>query len=190
LIIVCLIARKITSKLERAILTTMYLISAKNTDSWRIRKGDLQCAFHLDVLMVPSSVLVISIDGERLTCGGFSLGETVRLESFEFITDYFSGLSLSSRRSDSGTTFIGSTHSGIPSPQQAMIEDSAEEFHTTSSREGGSGLPSPRRHDMGASPAPVVTTSWMENTPASQAMTTVPLWTMVPWTNTGLPFER
>jgi hypothetical protein len=33
-------------------------------------------------------------------CSGFSLGETVYLGSFEFITDYFGGLSLSPRRSD------------------------------------------------------------------------------------------
>jgi hypothetical protein len=43
------------------------------------------------------------------------------------------------------------------------MEDSAKEFHTTSSREGSFDLPSPRRHDMGASLAPVTTTPRMEN---------------------------
>jgi hypothetical protein len=86
------------------------LASAKNTNSWHARKRDLQPTFCLDVLMVPSSV--ISITGERLTCDGFSLGETVRLGNFEFIVDYFSGLSLSPRRGNTGTAFMGTTHSG------------------------------------------------------------------------------
>jgi hypothetical protein len=45
--------------------------------------------------MVPSSTITIAADGEHLTCGGFSLGETICLGNFEFITDYFNGLSLS-----------------------------------------------------------------------------------------------
>jgi hypothetical protein len=51
-----------------------------------------------------------------LTCGGFSLGVTVRLGNFEFIANYFGGLSLSHRRGDSGTAFMGSTHSQASSP--------------------------------------------------------------------------
>jgi hypothetical protein len=50
--------------------------------------------------MVHSSALAISIDDERLTCVGFSLGETIHLESFEFIANYFSSLSLSPTRND------------------------------------------------------------------------------------------
>jgi hypothetical protein len=67
--------------------------------------------------MVPSSTLTVAADGERLTDGGFSLGETIRLGSFEFITDYFSGLSLSPRRGNSGVAFMGSTRSETPSPR-------------------------------------------------------------------------
>jgi hypothetical protein len=37
----CFIVRKTTSELERVILTTLYLASAKNTNSWHARKGDL-----------------------------------------------------------------------------------------------------------------------------------------------------
>jgi hypothetical protein len=55
----------------------------------------LQCAFPLDVLMVPSSAIVIAADGEHLTCSGFSLVETVCLGNFEFISDYLGSLSLS-----------------------------------------------------------------------------------------------
>jgi hypothetical protein len=47
--------------------------------------------------MVPSSSLVVSADGECLTCSGFSRGETVRFGSLEFITDRYGDLSLSPR---------------------------------------------------------------------------------------------
>jgi hypothetical protein len=50
------------------------LASAENIDSWCARMGDLRHAFPLDVLMVPSSALVVTADGECLSCGGFSLG--------------------------------------------------------------------------------------------------------------------
>jgi hypothetical protein len=96
--------------------------------------------------MVPSFVITVAADSEHLMCGGFSLGEPIRLGNFEFIADYFSGRSLSPRRGDSDTTFMGSTRRGASTPQWAIIEDSALEFLMTSSRDGGSGLPSPRRH--------------------------------------------
>jgi hypothetical protein len=86
---VCLVLRKTTLELELMIFTTLYLIGPKNTNTWHGRKWDLQRAFPLDVSMVPSSVLIITANGECLTCGGFSLGETIRHGSFEFITDYF-----------------------------------------------------------------------------------------------------
>jgi hypothetical protein len=66
----------------------------KNNDSWHARKEDLQRAFPLDVPMVPSSTITIAIDGERLTCAGFSLSEPVCLRNFKFIADYFGDLSL------------------------------------------------------------------------------------------------
>jgi hypothetical protein len=43
-------------------------------------------------------------------CGGF-LGEPIRLGNFKFIADYFGSLSLSPRRGDEGTAFVGSTRS-------------------------------------------------------------------------------
>jgi hypothetical protein len=55
-----------------------------------------------------------------------------------------------------------------------MIEHSAKEFLMASSGEGGSALPSPRRHGMRALPAPVIATPRIENAPATQAMTMVP----------------
>jgi hypothetical protein len=120
--------------------------------------------------MVPSSVLAVTVDDERLTCGGFSLNETVRLGCFEFIINYFSDLSLSHSRSNLGAAFMVSTHSWSPSLWWAMIEDSIKEFDIASSRERGFGFPSPRRHGVGALPAPVRTTPWMKNALAAQAM--------------------
>jgi hypothetical protein len=84
--------------------------------------------------MVPSSVLTVATHSDRLTCGG-TLSETIRLGSFKFIADYFSGFSLSP---------IGGVTQN-PTSWRAMIEDSAEEFLIESSGEGGSDLPSPRR---------------------------------------------
>jgi hypothetical protein len=51
--------------------------------------------FPLDVPMVHSSALAITTDGECLTCGGFSAGETIRFRSLEFNANCFDGLSLS-----------------------------------------------------------------------------------------------
>jgi hypothetical protein len=137
--------------------------------------------------MVPSSVITITADGERLTCGGFSLCKTIRLGNFEFIADYFGGLSLSPRRSESGTTFIGSTHSRTTSPRRAMIEDSTEEFDMVSSGVGGFSHPSPRSHITGALPTPITTTPWMENALATQVPTTVPPRMATPRPDIGLP---
>jgi hypothetical protein len=134
------------------------LPGVENANSWRTRNEDLQCAIPLDVLMVPSSALTVASDGEHLMCGGFYLGEIVCLWNFEFITDYFGGMSLSPWSGNSGATFMGSTHSRTPSPRQPMIEDSVEEFLTASSGEGSSGLPSPRRRGTGALLTQVTTT--------------------------------
>jgi hypothetical protein len=133
------------------------------------------CAFPLYVLMVPSSVLSVAAYGERLSCGGFSLGETIRFGSLEFIADCFDGLSLS-RGVGGGSyaTFMGSNPSGSPSPLQAMIGNSTKEFPTASGKGGGSDLPTPRRHGEGALPAPTTTIAWLIDTLTTQAMTTIP----------------
>jgi hypothetical protein len=57
-------------------------------------RGIYSVLFLDEVRMVPSSSIAIASNGKCLTCGGFSLGEPVHLGSFEFITDYFGGLSL------------------------------------------------------------------------------------------------
>jgi hypothetical protein len=82
--------------------------------------------------MVHSSMLSITTDGERLTCSAFSLSETVRFGSLEFITDCFSDLDLSHKGSDSGAIFMGTTRSGSLS-LWAMTEDSTNKFYKASS---------------------------------------------------------
>jgi hypothetical protein len=59
-----------------------------------------------------------------------------------------------------------------------------------SSGEGVSGLPSSRRHGTETMSAPVVTTPWLEDVLATQAMMIVPPQVLAPWPNTGLPFEQ
>jgi hypothetical protein len=108
--------------------------------------------------MVPSSAITITVDCECLTCGGFSLGETICLGNFEFITKYFDDPSLSPRRGYAGVAFMGST------PRWAMMEDSAEEFLMASSREGSfAPPPSPKKSSTEALPAPVATTPWLKD---------------------------
>jgi hypothetical protein len=125
------------------ILITLYLIGAKNIDSWCARKGDLQLAFPLYVLMVLSLMLIVIVDGECLSCNVFSLGETIHFRSLEFTADRFGGLSLSPMGDGSSAAVMGSTHGETPSPLWAMTEDSIEEFDTASDKEGRINLPSP-----------------------------------------------
>jgi hypothetical protein len=53
----CFVVHKATSELEQMILATLYLA----------RKGDLQHAFPLDIPIVPSSAITVTIDCERMT---------------------------------------------------------------------------------------------------------------------------
>jgi hypothetical protein len=67
------------------------------------------------VPLVLSSSIVVAADGGHLACVEFSLSENVHFGNYEFITDYFGGLSLSPpppRRGDEGAAFVGSTHRG------------------------------------------------------------------------------
>jgi hypothetical protein len=57
--------------------------------------------------MVPSSALIVATNGERLSCGGFSLSETIRFGGLEFIVNRFSGLSLSPMGDDSDAIITG-----------------------------------------------------------------------------------
>jgi hypothetical protein len=91
----CFVVRKTTSKLECAILTTLFLPMKKTSTVGAPGRGNCSMLFPLNVLMVPSSMLTVASYGERLMCSGFCLGKTIRFGSLEFFADYFGVLSLS-----------------------------------------------------------------------------------------------
>jgi hypothetical protein len=139
--------------------------------------------------MVHTSTLAVITDGKCLTYGGLSLGETVCFRSLKFIADYFGSLSLSPKGNDSGTVFVGMIHVGSPS-LQTILENSTNEFYTTSSGEGSSGFPISQRSSMGTPPPPIATIPWPEDALTSQTMMMVPLRTIAPRPDTELPPER
>jgi hypothetical protein len=150
-------------------------------------RGICSVLFLDEVLMVPLSSIVVVVDGERLMYGGFSLSEPVYCGDFEFITDYFCGLSLSPRRGNNDAIFLGSTRSGASTPQRSMIEDSPKEFLTASSREGSFSHLSPRWRSTGAPLAPMTTTTRKENALATMMF---PPQMVVPWPETNQLSKR
>jgi hypothetical protein len=107
--------------------------------------------------MVPSSVFAITTGGERLSCDGFSLGETISFGSLEFIADRFDGLSLSPIEGQ----FERCRHElrpwwAIVSPV-GMIGDSAVGFPTALDGEGRIDLLTLRSDGTGAQPTPGMT---------------------------------
>jgi hypothetical protein len=124
--------------------------------------------------MVHSSTLVITADGKHLTCIGFSLGKTVHFGSLEFITDCFGSLSLSPKGNDPVAIFVGTACIELPS-LRTILEDSTDEFYTTSSREGSSDFPISWRRNMVTPHVPIMTTPRPEDASAPQTIATVPL---------------
>jgi hypothetical protein len=119
------------------------LASVENTDSWHARKGDLQHAFPLDVLMVTSLKLSSIANGNILTSVSLSLGETICFGSPKLTTDRFGRLSLSLDEWDSSAIFVGMVHSGSPLLHIAL-EDSSDEGGIASGMGGSSRPPSPK----------------------------------------------
>jgi hypothetical protein len=93
--------------------------------------------------MVPISALTVAADSEHPSSDVFSLGETIRFGSLEFIINHFGSLSLSPIRDGSTAVIMDSTHGGTLSPLWATTEDSVEEFHKASDGEGRIDLPFP-----------------------------------------------
>jgi hypothetical protein len=112
----------------------------------------LQRAFPLDILMVPSSALAVVVCDERLSSDGFSLDETIRFGSLEFITDRFVGLGLSPMGSSSDNIVMGVPRGGPPTPHRTLIKDFIEGSLTTSDGEGGLTNPLLRGTVQGLSP--------------------------------------
>jgi hypothetical protein len=131
----CSIVHEITSELEMHDLVDPIICRCRKHQQLACQKGRFVACFPLNVLIVHSLELTITVDDEHLTCGGFSLGKTVRFGSLEFITDCFNSLSLSPRENNSGVVFVGTAHSRSPS-MHTILEESIDEFYTAYSREG------------------------------------------------------
>jgi hypothetical protein len=114
--------------------------------------------------MVHSSKLVVTANDEHLTCGGFSLSETICFGILEFIAICFGSLSHSPEGNDSGTVFVGTARSGSPS-LHTILEDSIDKFYIASSAEGSSGFPVSWRRNMVTPPVPITTTPRPDDAP-------------------------
>jgi hypothetical protein len=118
------------------------LASAENTDSWCVRKGDLQRAILLDVLMVPPQKVSFVANGNNPANIGLTLGSTIYFGSLEFTTDHLGRLSLSPMEGDSSAIFVGMVHSGMPSLHTTLEETSDKDGATLGTR-GSSESPGP-----------------------------------------------
>jgi hypothetical protein len=131
--------------------------------------------------MVHSPKPTIIADGNHQTGARFASGGTIRLGSLEFIVDCFANLSLYPEGNDSGAFFVELVHNGSLS-LHTILKESINEGGTTSSGGGSSGFPI----SQGCN---VMTTPPLEGTLAPLTIPTVPLRTVVPQLDTGLPLE-
>jgi hypothetical protein len=111
---------------EHVILTTLYLVGAKNTNSWCARKGDLHHDFPLDILLVPSLKLSFIANGNHPIGVSLTPGSAICFGSLEFTTDHLSHLSFSPQEWDSSVVFVGMVHNGSPSLHTTLKESSDE----------------------------------------------------------------
>jgi hypothetical protein len=94
----------------------------RNIDNWCAGKGDLQHAFPLNILMVPTLKLSFIANNNNPTSIDLAPGSAIHFASLEFITDHLGRLSLSPQEWDSSTLFIGMVHSGSPTLRTALEE--------------------------------------------------------------------
>jgi hypothetical protein len=118
------------------------LAGVENTDSWPSRNWDLQCAFPIDVLMVPSPKLFFLANINNLTNLDLALGSTIDFGSLEFTADSLGRPSLSPQEGDSSTIFIGMVHNGMPS-LHTSLEETFDEDNAATRAEGSSRSPGP-----------------------------------------------
>jgi hypothetical protein len=139
--------------------------------------------------MVHLPKLTITTDGKHQTDINFTLGETICFRSLEFTADRFGSLSLSNEENVSGAVFMGMTHNGSPS-LHTILEKSADEGDTTSSKGRSSDFPISQECNMMTPFIPITTTPPSEGTPTPLAIATVPLQTVAPQPDPGLTPEQ
>jgi hypothetical protein len=126
---------------EHAILTTLYLTGTKNVNSWRARKGNLQHALLLHCF--DGSIIGVHRHYRRCapTMRCFSLGETIRFKSLEFIANRFGGMSLP-LKDGSGAIIMGPACGEPPLLQQTMMGGPIEGSTRLLMGKGGPASPS------------------------------------------------
>jgi hypothetical protein len=126
--------------------------------------------------MVLSSKPIIVANGNNLTSVGFTMGETIRFGSLEFIVDNFGDLSLSAEGNDSSTVLVGMVHSRPPS-LHTILEESTDEDDTASNGKGSSVLPILQGCNVMTMTTPITTTTPPpENTLVLLTIPTVSAW--------------
>jgi hypothetical protein len=117
--------------------------------------------------MVHSSTLIVTTEGEHLTCGGFSLGETVHFGSLEFIPRGATQAPSSWERPTAGhLRYIPSSRAPLTSSTQCL------------------------RHSMGTPPALIAITPLSDDAPTPQTKMMVLPQTITLWPDVRLPPER
>jgi hypothetical protein len=167
-----------TLELETCDLVHHVICRCRKHQQLASQEGGFVVCFPLNILMVHSSTLVVTTNGEHLTCGGFSLGETVCFGILEFIAVCFGSLSHSPEENDSVTVSVGMARSGS-SLLHTILKDSIDKFYIASSGEGSSGFLVSWRHNMMTPPVPITTTPSPDDAPIPSTIATVPLQTIV-----------
>jgi hypothetical protein len=166
---VCFIVRKTISELECAILIILFLPVQKNTGSWCTRKGNLQRALPLDILMVPSPKFSFVANGNNPIGVGLAPGSTIQFGSLGFTADHLGRLSLSHQERDSSVIFVGMVHNGSRS-LHTTLKESTDEDGSTSGIGGSSGFLGPRGCNVVTLTDPITATPVPENTLALQTI--------------------
>jgi hypothetical protein len=127
--LLCSIVHETTSNLESCDVVDPVICQCRKHRELAHWEGQFVARFPLNVLMVHSSTLTVTIDGEDLTYGGFSLGKTIRFGSLEFIVDFFDSQGLSPKGSNLSAIFMGVTHRGSPSLHTILKDSNKVWYH-------------------------------------------------------------
>jgi hypothetical protein len=102
----CVLVHKTNSKLGTRDLAYLVICRYRKHRQLACQEGEFVACFPLYVSMVHSPKLVITANEGHQIDSGFTLGETIRIGSLEFIDDRFGSWSLSAEGNDSGVVFV------------------------------------------------------------------------------------